>query len=148
MTSKELVLNVMKRYGKAVAEEIQEKAPQMTGTELYKETGFIPDFNPEKQYLNYPVGYVCKSPSGRLVKLLQPYDSTVFTQEPEELVAQWGFYWSTEPSKALPFISMATSPYAKNDCCTYEDVVYRSLMDNNTWSPPDYAQGWEVVEME
>ena len=29
---------------------------------------------------------------------------------------------------------------------TADDPVYRSLIDNNVWSPADYPQGWEVVE--
>jgi hypothetical protein len=145
MTSRELVLNTLKRYGKQVAQELQKKAPEMTGSELYEETDFIPKFNPERQYLNFEVGYICKSTAGRVVKLLQPYDSTVYTAEPEELPAQWGFYWSTEPAKALPFVSLATSPYNTGDCCTENDVVYRSTIDNNTWQPSEYPAGWEVV---
>lgn len=146
MTNKEFVLNTMKKYGKMVAESLQEKASEMTGTELYEEDAFIPDFDATRQYLNYPVGYVCKSASGRLVKLLQTYDSTVYTGQPEDLPAQWGFYWSTNPSKALPFVSIATSPYMFDDCCTWEGNVYQSVMDNNTWSPTDYPDGWKVVE--
>lgn len=146
MTSKNLVLRTLKSYGKIVAEELQKRAPNMTGNELYQTDDFLPSFNPEKQYLNYPIGYVCKSPSGRIVKLLQPYDSTVFTQEPEELPAQWGFYWSKEPSKALPFISLSTSPYMIDDCCIEDGVVYRSIIDNNVWKPSENPSGWELVD--
>lgn len=147
MTNKDFVLKTMKQHGKNMAIDLQKRAPEMEGTELYSEISFIPNFNPEKQYLNYPIGYVCKSPSGRLVKLLQPYDSTIFIQEPEELTAQWGFYWSKNIEDALPFVSIATSPYMVGDCCEYEGIIYRSLIDNNTWSPIDYAQGWEFVEL-
>lgn len=146
MNSKEYVLTTMKKYGRIMAQDLQSRAPEMNGTELYAEIGFIPNFDATRQYKDYPIGYVCKSPSGRLVKLIQQYDSTVYTQEPEELVAQWGFYWSKNPKDALPFISLSTSAYMKGDCCTYEGVTYRSLIDSNTWSPVDYAQGWEVVE--
>lgn len=145
MTNKELVLSTMKNYGKIIAQTLQANAPDMNGTELYAESGFIPDFDPTRQYLNYVPGYVCKSPSGRLVKLLQSYDSTVFTDEPETLPAQWGFYWSTNPNDALPFVSIATSPYMRGDCCEFESKIYKSIMDNNTWSPEDYPAGWEEV---
>lgn len=145
MTKKELVLTTMKQFGKAKAQDLQNRVPEMTGTEIYAEKGFIPKFDPTKQYMNYPVGYVCKSPAGRLVKLLQAYDSTVYTQDPEELVAQWGFYWSKDPKDALPYIALSTSPYGKGDCCSVDGVVYRSTMDNNVWSPVDYPQGWEEV---
>ena len=71
---------------------------------------------------------------------------TIYTQEPEDLPAQWGFYWSTDPKKALPFISLATSPYMTGDCCTEGGQIWRSAIDNNVWAPSAYPQGWEVVE--
>lgn len=145
MTSKNLVLSTLKAYGKIVAKELQNKAADMTGTELYQSSDFIPDFNPERQYLNYEPGYICKSEAGRIVKLLQPYDSFVYTAHPEELPAQWGFYWSKDPQEALPFVSLATSPYMIGDCCTEDGVVYCSLIDNNTWSPKEYSSGWKII---
>ena len=145
ITSKEFVLSTMRKYGKATAEALQVKAPNMTGTELYAEEAFIPAFNPERQYLNFKAGYVCKSTAGRVVVLIQPYDSTIYTQEPEELPAQWGFKWSTDPQKALPFVALSTSPYNTGDCCTDEGITYRSKMDSNVYRPKDYPQGWEVV---
>ena len=64
-------------------------------------------------------------------------------REPEELTAQWRFKWSTDPKKALPFVSIATSPYATGDCCTYEGHVWRSGQDNNTWAPGTVNIDWE-----
>lgn len=145
MTKADLILAALKRVGQMMAEELQGKSSEMTGTELYDEKSFIPDFNPERQYLNFEAGYICKSAAGRVVKLLQPYDSTIYTQQPEELPAQWGFYWSQNPAEALPFIALSTSPYAKGDCCIEDGVVYRSLIDTNTWAPSAYAAGWEKV---
>lgn len=121
----------------------------MTGTELNAADNDIPDFVAAKKIknmLNRSIGFVCKSTEGRVVQLLQPYDSEVYPQEPEELNAQWGFKWSTDPTKAKPFISLSTSPYMKNDCCTEDGVVYRSLMDGNIWQPSFYSSGWEKVE--
>ena len=139
------ILETIKKMAKFYAENVQSKAPEMSGTELYEEKTFIPNFDATRQYLNFPIGYVCKSKAGRLVKLIQPYDSTIYTQQPEELSAHWGFYWSKEPKEALPFIALSTSPYGKGDCCTDNGVVYRSLIDNNVYAPSTYPQGWEVV---
>lgn len=146
MTDQEYVLDTLRRAGRTAAESLQARAGDMTGTELYAEDDYLPAFNPDKQYLNYKAGYVCRSPAGRAVKLLQPYDSTVYTQEPEELPAQWGFYWSTDPEKALPFISLSTSPYMTGDCCTDAGHGWKSTIDNNVWRPSEYPAGWEVVE--
>ena len=143
MTDKELVLTTMRKYGKAVAENLQERAPEMNGTEIIAEEEFLPDFDPARQYLNYPAGYVCKSALGNAVKLIQPYDSTIYTQQPEELSAQWGFYWSTDPKKAKPFVAISTSPYMTGDCCTNNGHVWKSGQDNNVWEPGTVGVNWE-----
>lgn len=136
--------------GRANAQSLQAKAPEMTGTELYAADRDIPGFTAActvKNMLKRAAGFICLSPAGRVVRLLQPYDSTIYTQEPEELPAQWGFVWSTDPAKALPFVALSTSPYNKGDCCTEGSKVYRSTLDNNVWSPSAYPQGWEEVNV-
>lgn len=150
MTNKEIVLDALKQYGAEHAKAIQNDADDMTGTELYADEAFIPDFTAacaHKNMLHRSAGFVCKSPSGRIVRLLQPYDSDIYTDDPEQLVAQWGFKWSTDPKKALPFIALATSPYMKDDCCTENEIVYRSKSDNNVHAPSEWPQGWEIVEI-
>ena len=129
--------------------DVQERSATMTGTELYAEDSKIPEFKAaveKKNMLERAIGFVCKSTAGRVVKLLQPYDSSIYKQEPEELPAQWGFKWSTDPAKALPFVAISTSPYMTRDCCTEEGVTYRSKIDNNVWSPSAYPDGWEEVK--
>ena len=146
MTDRELVLETLKRYGKVIAQSVQTRSSEMTGTELNAEQSYIPDFTAaceKMNMLNRPVGFVCKSSAGRVVKLLQVYDSTIFTQEPEELPAQWGFVWSDDPAHAKPFVAISTSPYMKGNCCTESDEVFRSVIDNNVHAPPAYVQGWE-----
>lgn len=149
MTDKEYVLSTMQKFGRTMAQNLQSRADGMTGTELYAESDYIPSFAAavrKQNMLTRPVGFVCQSPTGRIVRLLQPYDSSVFTQIPEELVAQWGFVWSKDPTKALPFIALATAPYGAGDCCVWNDVTYRSKIDNNVFSPADYPQGWDEVK--
>jgi uncharacterized protein (UPF0210 family) len=146
--SNELYLNAMREKGMADAADLQNRSSTMDGTALYAEEEKIPDFQASKakmNMLNRPVGFVCLTSAKRVVKLLQVYDSDTYTQEPEELPAQWGFVWSTDPQKALPFIALSTSPYNTGDCCTENGIVYRSTMDNNTWAPSAYPQVWEQV---
>jgi hypothetical protein len=38
----------------------------------------------------------------------------------------------------------AHDAYNKGDIVNYNDTLYISLIDGNTWSPDEYAQGWEV----
>lgn len=148
MTSKERVLERERQRGYEAAKVVQANAENMTGTDLYAAEDRIPAFAAacaKKNMMERPAGFVCRSSAGRVVKLIQPYDSTVFTQEPEELSAQWGFKWSTDPAKAKPFIALATSPYNTGECCTEGDEVFRSKMDGNVHAPSAYPQGWEKV---
>lgn len=83
----------MYAQGRANALALQEKAPDMTGTELNAADSDIPGFKAavaNKNMLERKAGFVCRSSAGRVVRLLQPYDSTIYTQVPEELPAQWG----------------------------------------------------------
>lgn len=140
--------SIMYAQGRANALALQEKAPDMTGTELNAVDSDIPGFKAavaNKNMLERKAGFVCRSSAGRVVRLVQPYDSTIYTQVPEELPAQWGFVWSTDPAKALPFVAISTSPYNKGDCCTDGGVIYRSTIANNVWSPSAYPAGWEAV---
>lgn len=149
--SNELYITAMRNQGLADAADLQERSAAMDGTALYAEEEKIPDFTAAvkvKNMLQRPVGFVCKSSAGRVVRLLQVYDSTVYTQEPEDLPAQWGFVWSTDPAKALPFVAISTSPYSVGECCTEGGKVYRSTIDNNVWAPSAYPQGWEEVTAE
>lgn len=150
MTDKEYVLNIMQTYGKAAAADLQGRAASMTGTEINAEDFLIPSFveavakeNMQKRKAGQTDGFVCRSSAGRVVRLIQNYDSGTYTQEPEELAAQWRFVWSQDPKKAKPFISLATSPYATGDCCTHEGHVWRSGQDNNTWAPGTTGIKWE-----
>lgn len=147
MTNEKLK-TIMYNQGRADALELQDRSGGMTGTELNAEDDKIPSFRAavaKQNMLDRPVGFVCKSSSGRVVKLLQVYDSNVYTQEPEELPAQWGFVWSDDPAKAKPFIALSTSPYMTGNCCTENGITYRSTIDNNVWAPSAYTAGWEVV---
>lgn len=142
----------MYNQGRADALELQERAPAMTGTELNAQEEKIPSFvsavandNMLNRAAGDKNGFVCRSSAGRVVRLIQNYDSTIFTQEPEDLPAQWRFVWSQDPAKAKPFISLSTSPYGEGDCCIEDGVVYRSTMDGNIHAPSAYKQGWEAV---
>lgn len=147
-SDKEFVLDAMQRIGKTIAQNIQSRAAEMTGTELYAEEDYIPDFAAAcalKNMLERTAGFVCRSTAGHVVKLVQPYDSSVYTAEPEELPAQWGFVWSDDPYKAKDFVALSTSPYMIGNCAAEGGYVYRSNVDNNVWAPSGYPQGWTLL---
>jgi hypothetical protein len=149
------ILGAMRRQGKAIAMTVQSASVTMTGTELNAEAEYIPEFLKAREKQNMLTrkagmtdGFVCRSSAGRVVRLIQNYDSDVFTGEPEELPAQYGFVWSDDPVKALPFVAISTSPYMKGNCCTENGGTYRSTADNNVHAPSAWPQGWEKVEKE
>lgn len=149
MTNKEKVLKRERDRGRMDALEVQGKSKGMTGTELNDAEDKIPQFKKAVEKMNMlerAVGFVCKSSEGRVVKLLQNYDSSIYTGEPETLPAQWGFVWSNDPRHAKPFVAISTSPYMIGNCCLDDGKVHRSKIDNNVWSPTAYPDGWELCE--
>ena len=148
-------LNQMKEWafkqGRADALEIQEKSPQMTGTELNAADDRIPRFRDaikRKNMLDRKAGqqdgFVCLSTAGRVVRLIQNYNSDIFPEEPENLPAQYRFVWSTDPAKARPFIASSTSYYNTGDCCLNKaGEPRRSKIDANVFDPDASPEFWE-----
>ena len=148
MNHQELVLDTLRQMGKAAAKALQEEAPALSDDGVVARGHHLPLFAAAAARCNMlqrPVGFVCRTAAGRAVRLLQTYDSAVYTQEPEELPAQWGFCHTTDPACALPFLSVATSPYMEGHCCVWEGRVWRSGQDNNVWAPGTTGVNWEDV---
>ena len=151
MTSKERVLKRERDRGRMAAMEVQQLSSGMTGTELNAVDDRIPRFSEAVKHENMlnrkasqDNGFVCKSTAGRVVRLIQNYDSNIFTSEPEELTAQWRFVWSTDPAKAKPFIASSTSYYNKGDCCLNKaGEARRSKIDVNVFDPDVSPEFWE-----
>jgi hypothetical protein len=136
------------------AQAVQEAAPAMTGTELNAADDRIPRFTEAMKRKNMldrkagqEDGFVCLSSAGRVVRLIQNYDSDILTGEPEKLPAQFRFVWSHDPAKAKPFIASSTSYYNTGDCCLNKaGQAVRSKIDVNTFDPDVSPEFWEVAE--
>lgn len=149
--------SIMYQEGRRQALALQERATAMTGTEINAEDDKIPSFRAAVKATNMlerkagqTDGFVCKSSAGRVVRLIQHYDSTTYLHadgtpwEPEELPAQYRFVWSQDPAKAKPFIALSTSYYNKGDCCLNKaGQPRRSKIDVNTFDPDVNPQFWE-----
>lgn len=147
MESKEYVLSKMRDVGLNSAVEFQKQAPSLDGTAIIDKENDIPDFNPDiHQYLNWLKGQ-CVCDNGQVWQLLQPYDSTVYKDRPENMRAQWGLCHTKDPAKAKPYVAPMgqSGMYMKDECCTEKGKVYRSKIDNNVWEPTGYPSGWEEV---
>lgn len=142
----ELYTSAMYDRGLADAADLQARASTMDGTALYAEESKIPDFQAAraaKNMLQRPAGFICRSSAGRVMKLIQPYDSSIYTQEPEELAAQWAPYWSKDPKHAVEFIALSTAPWMTGDCCTDAGHVWKPKQDNVVWAPSTNPEFWE-----
>lgn len=151
MTSKDRVLQRERERGRLAAQAVQEASSTMTGTELNAADDRIPRFKEAVKHRNMldrtagqEDGFVCLSSAGRVVRLIQNYDSDVFTGEPEDLPAQFRFVWSQDSAKAKPFLASSTSYYNKGDCClNAAGEPRRSKIDVNTFDPDANPQFWE-----
>lgn len=144
-------LEMLRQSGKVDAMALQERSSELSGTELNAEDDKIPRFKAavkEKNMLDRKAGqkdgFVCKSSAGRVVRLIQNYDSDIHKGEPEELPAQFRFVWSTDPAKAKPFIASSTSYYNTGDCCLNKaGEPRRSKINANVFDPDVSPEFWE-----
>ena len=144
-------LEMLRQSGKVDAMALQDRSSELSGTELNAEDDKIPRFKAavkEKNMLDRKAGqqdgFVCMSSAGRVVRLIQNYDSNVFTGEPEEMPAQFRFVWSTDPAKAKPFIASSTSYYNTGDCCLNKaGEPRRSKINANVFDPDVSPDFWE-----
>ena len=82
----------------------------------------------------------------KLYKCLQAHTSQA-NWTPDVSPALWKVCGISEngiPEWSQPIST--SDAYMTGDEVMYEGVHYRSLVDNNVWSPADYPQGWEMVE--
>ena len=48
--------------------------------------------------------------------------------------------------RIIPDTLTVTTAFEKDECGWWNDVLYRSLLDANVYTPAAYPQGWEIVE--
>lgn len=122
-------------------EELNKITASMTDEEAVERSILFPNWKSGKEYtINQRIRY-----GGRIFKVLQNHTSQddwtpsrapslfaeILTSEDEE-PQEW-----QQPS--------STNPYLTGDKVIYNGLVYESLIDNNTWSPEDYPQGWKLI---
>lgn len=146
---KRIVIDALRKQGKASALALREKAPNMTGTELIAEEDFAPDFDPNKDYSKWKAGAPVRD-EGQVWVLLQPHNAAHYTGRPAGLRALWGLAHTTDPKKAKPYVAPygTSGLYAKGECMVWTDgFVYRCIAPQPTeYTPESYPPYWERVE--
>ena len=145
MTNKELVLEVLNKFGITEAANLQEKFSEMTDTEIIDLERAVPDWSKDKDYTSSPVGTPVAD-EGQVWSLIQPHRASDYDGRPSTLRALWGLKHTKNPLKAKAWVDPqgTSGMYMKDEC--YLDVdghVYRSNTDNNVWDHTAYAQYWD-----
>ena len=117
------------------------RVDELSEEELFEMIDLYPNYTIDT---NYSVGDIFKY-EGKLYKVIQAHTS----QEdwiPSELPA---LYLNMMPENVIPEWKQPVGghdAYNIGDKVIFEGEVYESTIDNNTWSPTDYPQGWKLVE--
>ena len=86
--------------------------------------------------------------NGTLYKVLQDHTSQV-SWTPETAPSLFAKVLTSDDGTPLPWEQPgSTNPYMKGDKVLYNGKVYKSLIDNNVWSPEAYPQGWKEITSE
>lgn len=146
----------IQRTARMLGEWYQQKAPTMTNDELYEESEFFPLYSAEKDYSDKADGYVCRAQDGTMMRLVHSGRFTFYTDNEKVTSIRdvnatssivWKSCWSTDPKRAREFISSELSAYGKDECCIYNEEVYRCLSNEVVQSPEESPEDWERVEM-
>lgn len=138
---------IMYDEGRRQALALQEKAPEMTGTEIIAEETNVPSWRSDKDYSGWPVGAPVAD-EGQVWTLIQPHNAANYSGRPSTLRALWGLTHTTDPAKAKPWVAPygVSGLYMTGECCTENGVTYRCKQDKNQYSPSEYPDWWEVAD--
>lgn len=72
------------------------------------------------------------------------YDTT--ENNPDNAPTLWEDINYREGYRIIPDIITVGTAFAKDECGWWGDVLYKSLLDSNVYTPESYPAGWELVE--
>lgn len=141
-------LEKLREKGAADALELRSAAAagELTQTEIIDRESAVPAWDAARDYSNVPAGAPV-SDGGQVWLLLQPHNAANYSGRPAELRALWGLAHTKDPANAKPYVAPygTSGLYLLGECCIRDGVVYRSVIDNNSWLPEEYPAGWEAV---
>lgn len=65
---------------------------------------------------------------------------------PDNAPTLWEDLLYREGYRIIPNVITVTTAFSKDECGWWDDVLYRSKVDGNVYTPEQYAANWEVVE--
>lgn len=121
--------------------ELNEIISEMTDEEAIERPILFPNWKSEKEYTaNERVRY-----GGRIFKVLQNHTSQD-DWTPSRAPSLFAEILTSEDGEPQEWQQpSSTNPYLTGDKVIYNGQIYKSLIDNNIWSPVDYPQGWQLI---
>jgi len=107
-------------------------------------------FEPFRVGVNYPVGKKVNH-KGKVYEVIQTHTSQM-DWLPPSTPSLFNVFLQPETEDGTEVIHEWKQPtdghdaYVEGDKVSYEDSIYKSLIDGNTWKPTDYPKGWEELE--
>lgn len=65
---------------------------------------------------------------------------------PDNAPTLWGNINYREGHRIIPETITATTAFAKDEFGWWNDVLYRSIIDSNVYTPASYPAGWEIID--
>lgn len=65
---------------------------------------------------------------------------------PDNSPTMWEDIEYKDGHRFIPETITVTTAFAKDECGWWNDVLYKSLLDANVYTPDQYPAGWEVIE--
>ena len=86
---------------------------------------------------------------GQVYKLWQQHNANGQPDwTPDKAVSLWDIYHTTDPAYAKPYVTPQGTRglYQTVECMVWTDgQIWRSLTDNNAYTPESYPAAWEAV---
>ena len=148
MNSKELVLQVHRDMGRADALNLAKRAKNLDGTAIIAEEQKVPMFVPGADYSGCPYG----APIGEMVDgelqiftMITPVNTAHYPGiTPSTERSLYSLCHTKDPRKAKAWVAPLgiSGLYMQDECCTDAGKVWRSLVNDNAFSPNAYPANW------
>ena len=143
------MIEIFRSLGKQDALILREQAHNLDGTQIIAREFSVPEFNPLKDYSNWPLGAPVAD-EGQVWTLLQPHNAGHYEGRPSTLRALWSLCHTKDPYKAKPWVDAygTSGMYMANECYKDEEGnVWRCLNDNTVHTAAAYPAGWALVQL-
>lgn len=120
---------------------IEQLAQNLSDNDALDNIELFPKWKINQQYrVGYKVRYFDK-----LYRVVEDHLSTD-EKNPAEAGLLFSQIYYIEPDVPRPWVKPVDGhPYSAGDLVIFNDKTYKSLINNNMWSPADYPIAWEQV---